>query len=133
MLQKKLLIFMILTISFSTINAQRNIIQQIRYKNNFIILNGKKAYEYKMDGIDFFLNDLEGNELITGKLHIISDEIWEYRTTFKMVDKVFYHEEVRGMRHLIEILAVENIFQTDLKINKKRLLRFIKKTNQLKE
>ena len=131
MLRKKILILMILITSISTISAQETIIKKVQFKETEIILNDKKAFEYQKSGNDFTILDLNGNELIVGKVSKNENGEWNSIIDFKTVNKTFSNKKIIGRNHLIVALAKENIIQEDFKIDEKELLKYIKKNNEL--
>ena len=131
MLRKRILILMILITSVSTINAQKRIIKKVQFEKNEIVLNGKKAFEYQKAGNDFTILDLNGNELITGKISQNESGEWSSLIDFKTVNKTFSNKKIIGRNHLIFALTEENIIKRDFEIDKKKLLKFIKKHNEL--
>ena len=132
MYKKKLLILVILMISLNTINAQKRIIEKVKFEHNEIILNDKKAFNYQKNGNDFAILDLEGNELVTGQIRKNDKGEWTSLIYFKIVDKTFSNKKIIGRNHLIFALAEANIIKKNFKFDKKRLLKFIKKYNELK-
>lgn len=133
MLKKRLILILLISFSsLSTINAQKRFIKKVQFDNNNIILNGKKAFDYKKEGNDFTILDLNGKKLITGQIRMDENGEWKSLIEFKIVNKTFSNKKIIGRNHLIFALAEENVINKDLKINKKRLLKFIKKYNELK-
>ncbi|PTX62293.1 hypothetical protein C8N46_103393 [Kordia periserrulae] len=130
MLKNRIVLFTICLLSSYLVMAQKNI-TEVQFEKDKIILNGKKAFDYRKEGNNYAILDLKGNELITGEIRKNDKGKWFSIITFKMVDKTFSNKKIIGRNHLIFALAEENVFQKNLKINKEKLLEFIQKYNEL--
>jgi hypothetical protein len=132
MTKKGLLILVLLISSMNTIIAQKRIIKKVQFEKNEIILNKKKAFEYRKTGNDFVILDLKGNELITGSISKNEKDEWISIIDFKTVNKTFTNKKIIGRNHLIFALAEENIIKKNFEFDEKKLLKFIEKHNELK-
>ena len=132
MLKNRFVVFAICMLSSYLVMAQKNI-TEIQFEKDEIILNGKKAFDYQKEGNNYAILDLKGNELITGEIGKNNEGKWFSIITFKIVDKTFSNKKIIGRNHLIFALVEENVFQKNLKINKKKLLKFIKRYNELED
>lgn len=133
-MKTKILLFSLFVfLSFSNIiHAQKKIITQIEFKENQIILNNKKAFDYNKNGNDFSILDSDGNILITGRISMNENGEWQSIIDFKTVDKKFSNKKIIGRNHLIFALAESNIIKKNFELDNKKLLKFIEKNNELK-
>lgn len=95
-----------------------------------IYLNGIHAFYYELDKNKFTISDLNRKEIIKG---LITGEsgVWKSTIHFVELDKNFSNSKIIGRNDIIFKLNENNIINKDFKINKKLLLEFIEKYNEL--
>jgi hypothetical protein len=133
---KKLLLNIILMLSFINLSAQEKneeqIITAVKFETDKIILNNKPAFNYNKLYNYFTISDLNGKELITGDITALGKNKFSSVINFVTFDKKFSNAKIIGRNELIFALCENNVFTEDFKINEEKLTEFFEKYNELK-
>jgi len=133
---KKILLIIILLLSFINLSAQetekKQIITAVKFETDKIILNNKPAFNYSKAQNYFTISDLDGKELINGDITAIGDNKFSSVITFLTFEKKFSNAKIVGRNDLIFALCENNVFTEDFKIDEAKLTEFFEKYNELK-
>jgi hypothetical protein len=131
----KLLFLLILLNSFSLIAQKKEdqIIKQLKFETDKIILNKELAFHYSIDDQNhFIISNLENKEIITGDMIFLEEEKWSSVFTFVQENKVFSNSKVIGRNQLFFKLLENNVITKDFKIDPEKLTEFLEKYNESK-
>jgi hypothetical protein len=131
----KLLFLLILLNSFSLIAQKKEdqIIKQLKFETDKIILNKELAFHYSIDDKNhFIISNLENKEIITGDMIFLEEEKWSSVFTFVQENKVFSNSKIIGRNQLFFKLLENNVITKDFKIDPEKLTEFLEKYNESK-
>lgn len=131
----KLLFILILLNSFSLIAQKKEdqIIKQLKFETDKIILNKELAFHYSIDDKNhFIISDLENKEIISGDMIFLEEEKWSSVFTFVQENKVFSNSKIIGRNQLFFKLLENNVITKDFKIDPEKLTEFLEKYNESK-
>lgn len=134
---KNILLSIVLLFTFYNTTAQSSkeerIITAIKLDSTEIFLNNKVAFNYSRVYDDFVISDLNGKELISGRISSIGDGKFSSILTFATVGKRFSNKDIIGRKEIIFALCNNNIITADFTLDEKKLLQFLRKYNELKQ
>jgi hypothetical protein len=132
---KKILIIALLVLT-ANLKAQeskdKQIITSVKLEADKIFLNDQLAYNYLRIDNDFIISNLNGKELIKGR--ISSDQNGKFSSiiTFVTLGKDFSNEKIIGRKEIIFSLCENNVIKENFEIDELKLAAFLKKYNELK-
>lgn len=135
-MKKAFLISLLIVMVSSKINAQtpitKQIITDVGFENNKIILNKISCYNYIREGNEFKILDLNNSPLITGTVEKNANDEFVCEVTFVEINKKFSNKKMIGRNGIIFALIDNNVIEKDFKFNKEKLLQFINDYNEIK-
>lgn len=104
--------------------------QSVKFSADSIVIDKIHCFIYERIVNDLTIKSLDNEVLITGSINTISPGKFSTKYTFLTVNKEFYNEKINGRNDLIFSL-IDNDVISSCALNEKKLLKFIKKYNQL--
>lgn len=133
----KILKLLLLILFFNTFylvaqKKEEQIITQLKFETDKIILNDKHAFNYIRQENHFIISDLENKEIITGDITSSEEGKFISTITFVQENKVFSNEKIIGRNDLFFRMLENNVITKDFKIDTEKLAIFFEKYNEIK-
>lgn len=105
--------------------------QKVYFGKDSIVINDKLCLLYQRTGNNFTITTLDSVKIIEGNITNIAPGEFSTKYTFITVNKEFSNKKIKGRNDLIFWLVQNKILDESCTLNEKKLLKLIKKYNQL--
>ena len=112
---------------------KKQIITEVEFTTDKIILNNKHAFDYVKDRNYFEIKNLQGETLITGQIKSTDEKTFTSIINFLTLKEQFSNKKIVGRNELIFALCENNVITKDFKLDNDKLELFIKDYNELEE
>jgi hypothetical protein len=121
-----------LTKSKNKSNKELPIITNVKFEKDKIILDSLHCYNYKLDGYNFIISDLNNVEIIRGLITPLENSEFRSVITFVALNTKFSNKKIIGRNDLIFALCQNNVLEKNCTINEEKLKEFLVQFNELK-